>query len=72
MSIGATSVNQKSQIVFTLDHDVQNQSPSNLKKYRQIEEFAAKQGIEFYPAGHGIGHQIMIEEGYAWPGTLCE
>jgi homoaconitate hydratase len=22
------------------------------------------------PAKHGIGHQIMIEEGYAWPGTV--
>lgn len=22
------------------------------------------------PAKHGIGHQIMVEEGYAWPGTV--
>jgi homoaconitate hydratase len=28
-------------------------------------------GCDFYPAGRGIGHQIMIEEGYAWPGTMC-
>ncbi|MDZ7766981.1 MAG: homoaconitase [Melioribacteraceae bacterium] len=28
-------------------------------------------GCDFYPAGRGIGHQIMIEEGYAFPGTLC-
>lgn len=70
MSIGASKVHDKRQIVITLDHDIQNKSESNLKKYRQIEEFAAKQGIDFYPAGRGIGHQIMIEEGYAWPGTL--
>ncbi|MCH7940076.1 MAG: homoaconitase, partial [Candidatus Marinimicrobia bacterium] len=25
---------------------------------------------DFYPAGRGIGHQIMCEEGYAWPGTM--
>ncbi|MFQ6614680.1 MAG: aconitase family protein, partial [Fidelibacterota bacterium] len=25
----------------------------------------------FYPAGRGIGHQIMIEEGYAFPGSLA-
>ncbi|KAI9822229.1 MAG: mitochondrial Homoaconitase [Thelocarpon impressellum] len=56
---------------MTLDHDVQNKSESNLKKYRQIEEFAKKQGVDFYPAGRGIGHQIMVEEGYAWPGTLA-
>ena len=28
-------------------------------------------GVDFYPAGRGIGHQIMCEEGYAWPGTMA-
>jgi homoaconitate hydratase len=70
MSIGASKIHDPSQIVMTLDHDVQNKSETNLKKYRQIEEFAQKQGVDFYPAGRGIGHQIMVEEGYAWPGTM--
>jgi homoaconitate hydratase len=70
MSIGATKIHNNKQVVFTLDHDVQNKTESNLKKYRQIEEFARKQGINFYGAGRGIGHQIMVEEGYAWPGTM--
>ncbi|KAL8784131.1 MAG: hypothetical protein Q9195_009175 [Heterodermia aff. obscurata] len=71
MSIGASKIHNPSQIVMTLDHDVQNKSLSNLKKYRNIEEFAMKHGVDFYPAGRGIGHQIMVEEGYAWPGTLA-
>jgi homoaconitate hydratase len=54
---------------MTLDHDVQNKSEQNLKKYTQIEEFARSHGVDFYGAGRGIGHQILIEEGYAWPGT---
>ncbi|RSL60548.1 hypothetical protein CEP53_005390 [Fusarium sp. AF-6] len=62
MEMGATSVNNNRQVVMTLDHDVQNNSESNLPKYRLIEEFANKHGIDFYPAKHGIGHQIMIEE----------
>ncbi len=70
MSIGASKIYDPKQIVMTLDHDVQNKSETNLKKYRQIEEFAKKQGVDFYPAGRGIGHQIMVEEGYAWPGTM--
>lgn len=70
MSIGATKIHDPNQVVMTLDHDVQNKSESNLKKYRQIEEFAQAQGVDFYPAGRGIGHQIMVEEGYAWPGTM--
>lgn len=70
LSIGATRLKDPKQIVMTLDHDVQNKSEKNLTKYRQIEEFAKKQGVDFYPAGRGIGHQIMVEEGYAWPGTM--
>jgi homoaconitate hydratase len=71
MSIGATRISDPKQIVMTLDHDVQNKTEKNLKKYSQIEEFAQKQDVVFYPAGRGIGHQIMVEEGYAWPGTLA-
>lgn len=70
MSIGASKIHDPKQIVMTLDHDVQNKTETNLRKYKQIEEFAGKQGVDFYPAGRGIGHQIMVEEGYAWPGTM--
>ncbi|KAF8473290.1 hypothetical protein BDZ91DRAFT_714343 [Kalaharituber pfeilii] len=70
MSIGATKIHDREQIVMTLDHDVQNKSEANLKKYENIEKFARMQGVDFYPAGRGIGHQIMVEEGYAWPGTM--
>ena len=70
MSIGATSIFDNKQVVMTLDHDVQNKSEANLKKYANIEKFAKSQGVDFHPAGRGIGHQIMVEEGYAWPGTL--
>ena len=71
MSIGASKIHDPHQIVMTLDHDVQNKSEKNLKKYSQIETFAKEQGVDFYPAGRGIGHQIMVEEGYAWPGTMA-
>ncbi|CAL1716011.1 unnamed protein product [Somion occarium] len=69
-SIGATNIFNPSQPVFTLDHDVQNKSPKNLQKYATIEAFARKHGVNFYPAGRGIGHQILVEEGYAFPNTL--
>ncbi|KAL8896334.1 MAG: hypothetical protein Q9192_003150, partial [Flavoplaca navasiana] len=70
MSMGATQVRNPRQIVFTLDHDIQNTSDANLKKYQQIEAFAEKHSIDHFPPGRGIGHQIMVEEGYAWPGTI--
>lgn len=70
MGLGAKKVKDNRQIVCTLDHDVQNKTEKNLEKYRNIEKFAGEQGIDFYPAGRGIGHQIMIEEGYAFPLNL--
>ncbi|KAL4263911.1 Homoaconitase, mitochondrial [Pleurotus pulmonarius] len=69
-SIGATRIHNPQQPVFTLDHDVQNKSSKNLAKYSSIEQFARVHGVDFYPAGRGIGHQVLIEEGYAFPNTL--
>jgi homoaconitate hydratase len=37
---------------------------------QKIEAFAKEHGVDFYPAGRGIGHQIIVEEGYAWPGKM--
>ncbi|KAG9128093.1 mitochondrial Homoaconitase [Ceratobasidium sp. 392] len=69
-SLGATKIHNPRQPVFTLDHDVQNKTPKNLQKYANIESFARTHGIDFYGAGRGIGHQVLVEEGYAFPHTL--
>jgi len=68
--IGAEKMADPSQPVFTLDHNVQDTSPANLEKYRAIETFASEFGVVFHPAGAGIGHQLMIENGFVHPGSL--
>ena len=65
-----TNVASPQQVVCALDHNIQDQSPQNQKKYKKIEDFCRKHHIDFYRAGKGIGHQIMCEEGYAWPNTF--
>ncbi|EPQ28083.1 uncharacterized protein PFL1_04410 [Pseudozyma flocculosa PF-1] len=70
-SIGATAIRDPDQVVFALDHDVQNKSDKNLEKYSRIESFARQHNVDFYPAGRGIGHQVLVEEGYAFPQTLA-
>jgi homoaconitate hydratase len=69
-AIGAEGIADPAQPVFTLDHNVQDTSEENLAKYRRIEEFAASHGVTFFPAGAGIGHQLMVEQGFVHPGTL--
>jgi len=69
-AIGAERVHDRAQPVFTADHDIQNTEESNLAKYRSMEVFAREHGIDFYPPGTGIGHQIMVEEGFVLPGTF--
>jgi homoaconitate hydratase len=69
-TIGAARIYDPRQPVFALDHDIQNRSPENLAKYEAIEVFASEQGVDFYPAGTGIGHQVMIEQQYVVPGSF--
>ena len=69
-ALGASRVHDPKQPVFTADHDIQNVEASNLAKYRGMEAFAREHGIDFYPPGTGIGHQIMVEQGYVLPGTF--
>jgi homoaconitate hydratase len=69
-AIGAKRVFDPHQLVFALDHDIQNQDEANRKKYCSIEAFAKAYGVDFYPAGRGIGHQIMVERGYVVPGSF--
>jgi len=68
--IGAKKIHDTQQLVFAVDHDIQNQDESNQKKYRAIDAFAKEHGVDFYPAGSGIGHQIMVERGYVVPGSF--
>jgi homoaconitate hydratase len=58
------------QPVFAIDHDIQNKTPENLGKYAKIEAFAREHDIDFYPAGTGISHQVMVEQGYVIPGSM--
>jgi len=69
-AIGAKRIFNPKQLIFALDHDIQNHDETNLKKYHSIESFAAEHGADFYPVGAGIGHQLMVERDTYCPGLL--
>jgi len=64
------SVADPRQAVLALDHNVQDRSDKNLARYAAIEAFAKQHGLDFFPAGRGIGHQVLCEEGYVQPGWM--
>ena len=70
-SIGAAKIFNPRQPVYAIDHDIQNKSEDNLAKYAKIEAFAREHDVDFYPPGTGISHQVMLEEGYVTPGSMC-
>lgn len=59
-----------SQIVFAFDHYGLKSGPSALRLQGEARSFAQRFGLRVYEAGEGIGHQIIMEEGLARPGTL--
>lgn len=69
-AIGAGRIHDPRQPVVVLDHDIQNESQENAEKYTRIRAFCREHGLDFHPAGTGIGHQLIVERGYALPGTL--
>lgn len=70
LKLANAKIYNSKQLIFTLDHDIQNKSDENLSKYSKIENFARENDIKFFPAGSGIGHQIMCEEGFVLPNTF--
>ena len=50
--IGVKKIHDPKQLVFALDHDIQNQEEANLKKYGAIEAFA-KARCRFLPGRFG-------------------
>ncbi|MFG0320170.1 MAG: aconitase family protein, partial [Planctomycetota bacterium JB042] len=70
-ALGGERVADPDRLFFAIDHDVENDAPESLARFERIRAFAAEQGVRFRPAGEGIGHQLLVEEGLAAPGALC-
>src|SRR5947207_1026483 len=70
--IGAKKIHDPTQLVFALDHDIQNQDEVNQKKYRAIEAFAKEHGVDFWWAGFGLmtSRSLICEAGISGSSQL--
>jgi homoaconitate hydratase family protein len=57
--------------VIVLDHVIPASDEKTATNHKLIREFVKKYGVKyFFDVGEGICHQVMIERGFARPGTL--
>lgn len=57
--------------VIVLDHVVPAADEKTATGHKKVREFVKKYGIKnFFDAGEGICHQVVIEKGFAIPGTI--
>ncbi len=57
--------------VIVLDHVVPPSNEKTATNHRRIREFVSKFGIvNFYDAGNGICHEVVVSKGHALPGSL--
>lgn len=69
--IGVEKVADPRMNVIVLDHVAPAANETYATNHKIIRAFVAEQGIEaFYDVGEGICHQVLPEQGHAWPGAL--
>src|SRR5213078_2571048 len=67
-AMGGSRVQSPERLVFALDHYAGDGPTAAL--HARVREFASAQGIQVWEVGEGIGHQLVIERGFARPGDL--
>jgi 3-isopropylmalate/(R)-2-methylmalate dehydratase large subunit len=69
--IGVDRVANPTMNVIVLDHVAPAANETYAANHQAIRAFVASQGIPaFYDIGEGICHQVLPEQGHAWPGAV--
>jgi len=68
--MGGEKLWDPSRVVLVIDHVAPSATEAFSKVHKLMREFAFSQGTHFYDVGSGICHQLMIESGHAYPGSL--
>src|SRR5215475_1128063 len=60
--IGAKKIHDPKQLVFALDHDIQNKDEANLKKYRSIEAFRSEEHTSELQSRENLVCRLLLEK----------
>lgn len=69
--MGATRVHRPDRIAVCFDHGIPPNSSKDANSLKRVRDFVRKHGFaQFYEAGTGVAHQVMVEQGWVVPGSL--
>lgn len=69
--MGATEVLRSDRIAVCFDHGIPANTSRDANSLKRVREFVRKHRFaQFYEAGTGVAHQVMVEQGYIVPGSL--
>jgi methanogen homoaconitase large subunit len=58
------------KVSIVIDHVAPASSVNVAKSHQAARAFAAKMGVKLFDVGRGICHQVLMEEGLAFPGAI--
>ena len=60
-------INYPEKLVIALDHNVYETEPVFLRRLNELKLICQQKNIKIYDQAEGIGHQLILEDGYALP-----
>jgi 3-isopropylmalate/(R)-2-methylmalate dehydratase large subunit len=70
VEMGGKELWNPSRVALVIDHVAPSSTEAFSKVHKKMREFAFKHGVNLFDVGSGICHQLMIESGLAYPGSL--
>lgn len=69
--MGATKVHRPDRIAVCFDHGIPPNTSKDANSLKRVRDFVRKHHFgQFYEAGTGVAHQVMVEKGWIVPGSL--
>ena len=69
-SLGKENPSSPDKFALVIDHSVPSPNLEISNVHKKMKEFADKTGVLIYPEGRGVCHQVIMENGHAYPGSL--
>jgi 3-isopropylmalate/(R)-2-methylmalate dehydratase large subunit len=67
---GGERIKYPKKVVFVIDHTAPSNNPGTSELHILMRRFCRRHGCNLFDVGSGICHQVMVENGYPYPGSV--